>query len=67
MLTNDSNFKMKAACLCIASIAAREVIVGAWPNFMQIMSSAATSEPYNKQYRNAAMITLGDFSDFVSN
>jgi len=56
---------VKAGSICVAALASIEVSRGMWLDFLQLMTTNATSEPYNANIRFAAMLTLEFFSDFM--
>lgn len=55
--------RVKYVSICIAILARFEITHGMWPEFLGIMESNATGE--NMQYRHAAMLTLGQLSEFI--
>jgi hypothetical protein len=37
-----------------------------WQDFLPLMAQNSVAEPYNKQYRYAAMHTVQNLSDFIN-
>jgi len=63
--TDDKNLVLGAS-MCVAAIAAVELPLGLYGDFLDTITNAATSTPYQRNFRFAAMLTLRNLSDFYT-
>ena len=64
VLAEGDKIAMKAASICVASIAAVEVPDNMWDGFLEAFSKSATQTEEQK-LRSAAILTLGYFCEFI--